>query len=330
MAQAYGFNLISNQGAGQIVGIVDAYDDPNIEADLGVFSAQFNLPPCTTANGCFTKVYQTGVPPAGNTSWGEEISLDVEWVHAIAPQARIVLVEANSTSDTDLFGSVQVAVAQGASAVTMSFAGSEARTETQWDGYFTTAGVVYFASSGDSGHGVQYPAASPNVVGVGGTTLTVQADGSYVSESAWNGSGGGTSRFEPEPSFQAGVQSTGSRTVPDISYDANPNTGVPVYDSYGGFDWFQVGGTSMSSPQWAALTAIANSERVALGKATLNSTSSNNFLANIYNLSSDLHDIASGRDGLCRVCKAGVGYDEVTGLGTPIANLLIPALVALP
>jgi len=330
MLQAYGFNQISNQGAGQIVGIVDAYDDPNIEADLAVFSAQFNLPPCTTANGCFTKVYQTGTPPAGNTGWGEEISLDVEWVHAIAPQARIVLVEANSNSNTDLFGSVQLAVANGASVVTMSFGGGESKSESQWDGYFTAPGVVYFASSGDNGHGVEYPAGSPNVVGVGGTTLTIQSDGTYVSESAWNGSGGGTSRYEPEPSYQLGVQSTGKRTVPDISYDANPNTGVPVYDSYGGYNWFQVGGTSMSAPQWAALTAIVNSERVALGKATLNSAPGNNFLANIYTLSADLHDIAGGRNGLCPVCKSKVGYDEVTGLGSPKADLVIPALVALP
>ena len=330
MLQAYGFNLISNQGAGQTVGIVDAMDDPNIEADLGVFSTQFGLPACTTANGCFTKVYQTGSAPAGDTGWGEEISLDVEWVHAIAPQAKIVLVEANSASDTDLFASVDVAVAHGASVVTMSFGGSETRSTSQFDSHFTAPGVVFFASSGDSGHGVQYPAGSPYVVGVGGTTLSIQSDGTYVSESAWSGSGGGTSRFVKEPSYQSGVQSTGKRTVPDVSYDANPNTGVPVYDTYGGFNWFQVGGTSMSSPQWAALTAIVNSERVALSKGTLNSSSSNNFLANIYGLSTDLHDIASGSDGRCPVCKAGVGYDEVTGLGSPQANLLIPALVGLP
>jgi len=330
MVQAYGFNLISNQGAGQIVGIVDAYDDPNIEADLGVFSTQFSLPACTTANGCFTKVYQTGSAPAGNTGWGQEISLDVEWVHSIAPQAKILLVEANSSSYADLFGSVDIAVANGASVVTMSFGGGESKTESQYDSHFVAPGVVFFASSGDSGHGVEYPAGSPNVVGVGGTSLTIQSDGTYVSETAWNGSGGGTSRFEPEPSYQTGVQSTGKRTVPDISYDANPNTGVPVYDSYGGYNWFQVGGTSMSSPEWAALTAIANSERVALGKGTLNSSSSNNFLANIYGLSADLHDITKGRDGLCPVCRTKVGYDEVTGLGTPQANLVIPALVALP
>jgi len=330
MLQAYGFNLISNQGAGQTVGIVDAYDDPNIEADLGVFSTQFSLPACTTANGCFSKVYQTGSAPAGNSGWGLEMSLDVEWVHSIAPQAKIVLVEANSNGDSDLFASVDVAVAHGASVVTMSFGGGESSTESQWDSHFTASGVVFFASSGDSGHGVEYPAGSPYVAGVGGTTLTIQSDGTYVSEKAWSGSGGGTSKYEPEPAYQTGVQSTGKRTVPDISYDADPNSGVPVYDSYGESGWIQVGGTSMASPQWAALAAIANSERVALAKTTLNTSSANNFLNTIYTLSSDLHDITKGHDGLCGVCRAKVGYDEVTGLGTPQANLVIPALVALP
>jgi subtilase family serine protease len=342
MTVAYGLNLVPNQGAGQTVGIVDAYDDPNIEADLGVFSAQFGLPACTTSNGCFKKVFESGKQPRGNTGWGTEISLDVEWVHAMAPQAKIVLVEAASASNSDLFTSVDVAIANGASVVTMSFSGSESSGETAFDSHFTVPGVVFFASAGDSGNAAGYPATSPYVVGVGGTTLSAQANGTYVSESAWSctrpincaiagGTGGGTSTIEPEPAFQTAVQQTGFRTVPDISLDADPNSGVPVYDTYGGGAWIQVGGTSLSSPAWAGVMAVINSSRVAAGKSVMNTTAANNVFTALYGMAADLHDVTTGTDGNCgAVCKAGPGYDELTGMGTPAANALVPAMVALP
>ena len=190
---AYGFDQIVNQGAGQVIGIVDAYDDPNIESDLGVFNSTFVLPTCTTNNGCFHKVYAQGFRPSTNAGWALEISLDVEWAHAIAPQAHIVLVEAASNSFANLVQAVDVAIQNGASVVSMSFGGSEFSSETSYDSHFAGNGVTFTASSGDSGDGVEYPAASPGVVGVGGTTLTTGTGGSYMSETAWSGSGGGQS-----------------------------------------------------------------------------------------------------------------------------------------
>jgi subtilase family serine protease len=190
------------------------------------------------------------------------------------------------------------------------------------------------ASSGDSGNGAQYPAASPYVTGVGGTSLTLSG-GNYGHETAWSGSGGGISSFESEPAYQvsAGISSTGKRGVPDVAYDADPNTGVPVYCAtscrgLGGFSgWVQIGGTSMSAPQWAALFAITNSIRVGNGKATLGPVNTR-----LYSLvASDYHDVTSGTNGSCgAVCTADPGYDFVTGLGSPQANLVITALASLP
>jgi subtilase family serine protease len=337
MLTAYGFNLIDNQGAGQTIALVDAYDDASIEADLGVFDTQFGLPACTTANGCFTKIYASGTKPGTNSNWALEMSLDVEWSHAIAPQAKIILVEAANQSDSALLGAVNVAVKNGATVVSMSFGLTEFSTETTADKIFKAAGVTFVASSGDSGHGVFYPSASPYVVAVGGTTLSLNASGVWQSETAWScsrliiceldgGSSGGQSVYEAEPSYQTGVQSSGKRGVPDVAYDANPSTGVPIYDS-GQSGWVQVGGTSMGSPQVAAMFAIANSMRVLNGKTNL--TQPQQYL--YADAEADYHDITSGKNGSCgALCTAGPGYDYVTGVGSPMANVLIPALVAAP
>ena len=337
---AYGFDLIANQGAGQTIGIVDAYDDPNIESDLAVFNTTFGLPACTSSNGCFQKIYAAGVKPNTNAGWALEISLDVEWSHAIAPQAKILLVEAASNSFADLLTAVDVAVRNGASVVSMSWGGGEFSSETSYDSaHFAVNGVTFTASSGDSGNGVEYPAASPDIVGVGGTTLNVDSSGNYLGETAWSGSGGGQSAYENEPSYQANYpipnDSVGKRGVPDVAYDADPNTGFSVYDTVrylGQKGWFQVGGTSAGAPQWAALFAIANSLRVAAGKATLGSTDTAVYAvaaASVY--SSNFHDITSGSNGSCgTLCTASTGYDYVTGLGSPQANNIIPALVSLP
>lgn len=323
---AYGFTAVANQGQGQTIAIVDAFDHPNIEADLGAFNAQFGLPACTTANGCFQKVYAAGTKPPTNTGWAVEIALDVEWAHAIAPQAKILLVEAASNANAPMYQAVDVAVQQGARVVSMSWGGSDGPSDLVNDAHFNVTGVTFVASSGDSGHGVSYPASSPYVVGVGGTTLYINAQGTYLFEVAWNGSGGGTSNFETEPSYQAGVQQTGKRGIPDVAYDANPSTGVPVYTTIGASGWIQVGGTSMGAPQIAALFGIVNSARAGSGKSTLNQV---NF--NLYPLASDFHDVKYGKNGSCGAqCRAVAGYDFVTGLGTPKAHLLIPALVALP
>jgi subtilase family serine protease len=333
---AYGFDQITNQGAGQTIGIVDAYDDPSAEADLGAFNAQFNLPACTSSNGCFRKVYSKGSKPAANANWAVEIALDVEWAHAVAPKATILLVEAPSNSLSDLVAGVDVAVRDGASVVSMSWTAGEFSGETSLDTHFVSNGVTFLAASGDSGTGVAYPAASPDVVGVGGTTLTLTASGSYSSETAWSGSGGGLSTMEREPSFQSQFpipdDSRGYRGSPDVSYDADPGTGYAIYDSVaisGYSGWFQVGGTSAGTPQWAGLFAIANSLRVAARKSNLSSTNTP-----VYSLAksaptADFHAVTQGTNGTCgAICTALAGYDYVTGVGTPQAAAMINALVA--
>jgi subtilase family serine protease len=342
MRTAYGFTSITKYGAGQVIALVDAYDDPNAEADLGTFSTEFKLPACTTANGCFTKVMAAGTT-ADTTGWTNEIAIDIEWAHAIAPAAKILLVEAKSANNADLYAAVDLAVANGATVVSMSWGGSEASNEATTDSHFEVNHVTFVAASGDSGHGASYPAASPFVVSVGGTSLTIGSTGTWTSETAWScnstlaceiegGSGGGLSAYEAEPAYQEGVQTTGKRGIPDVAYDADPSTGVPEYNSYNcGSDcttgWAQYGGTSIGSPQWAALFAIANNERAAASKHRLYQPQTILYPA----AEADYHDITSGKNGSCGAqCTATTGYDYVTGLGSPQANLLIPALVAAP
>jgi len=309
---------------------VDAYDHPNIESDLAVFNSTFGLPSCTTLNGCFRKVYANGIRPRPNAGWALEIALDVEWAHAIAPAAKIVLVEAPSNSFSDLLNAVDIAVFQGASVVSMSWGGSEFSSESSYDFHFTAGGVTFTASAGDSGNGGEYPAASPYVISVGGTTLQVDTAGKYI-ETAWSGSGGGISSYETQPLYQAtyGMPNNpnSKRGIPDVAYDGDPNSGFPVYDSVksqGQSGWFQVGGTSAGAPQWAALFAIANSLRAGAGKSPLSSAHTSLYAAS----GADYNDITGGTNGSCgAVCTAGVGYDYVTGLGSPRANAIIPDLV---
>jgi subtilase family serine protease len=328
---AYSFREVDvkDQGRGQTIALVDAYDDPTAEADLATFSTNFGLPACTTANGCLKLVYAGGTkPPADTSGWSNEIAIDTQWAHAMAPAATIMLVEAQSSSVRDLIGAVDAAVQNGATVVSMSWIASEGSNESQADTHFNVTGVTFVAASGDSGHGVGYPSASPFVVAVGGTSLYVNTNGSWASETAWSGSGGGTSRFEAEPSYQTGVQTTGKRGVPDVAYDGNPNTGVPSYNSYACgaclTGWGQWGGTSIGTPQWAALFAIANSLRVRAGKTTLTQPQVVLYPA----AETAYHDITSGSNGACgSQCQAGPGYDFVTGLGSPIGRALILKLV---
>jgi hypothetical protein len=336
--QAYGTNLISfggvqGNGAGETIAIVDAYDQPTLAADLQAFDQAFNL----AAPPSFTKVNQTGgsTLPAANTGWGLEESLDVEWAHAIAPAANILLVEANSNSTSDLMAAVDYARnAAGVVVVSMSWGASEYSGETSNDSHFVTPtghnGVTFVASSGDNGAGVSYPAASPNVLAVGGTSLTLDSNSNWSAEGGWSGSGGGVSSQETQPSYQEGfvTQSTTNRAVPDVAFDADPNTGFAVidssYSSTGG-PWYEVGGTSAGAPQWAALIAIADQGRALQGQGSLDGVSQT--LPAIYHApSADFHDITTGSNGY----NAGPGYDLVTGLGTPVANLLVPTLVSNP
>jgi subtilase family serine protease len=319
-------------GHGQALAIVDAYDDPTAESDLGAFSNYFGLPACTSSNGCFAKAMPQG-QPITSAGWGLEISLDIQWAHAIAPGARILLVEAGSNSFSNLLGAVNYGASQSGypvHQVSMSWGGSEFSYESLYDSYFSVSGVSFFASSGDSGNGPIWPSASPYVIGVGGTTL--QAD--TLTETAWSGSGGGISLYESEPSFQSKYpipNTGGARGVPDVSYDADPNTGVSVYDStpYNGQSgWFVIGGTSVGAPSWNAIFAIVNSKRsspissvsfstgITLYGAATGSVYTNNY-----------RDIKSGSNGNCGfVCNAQTGYDFVTGLGSPLANNLVPYL----
>lgn len=332
MRSIYGFNLINNQGAGQTIALVDAFDNPDIESDFAVFTSTFGLPACTTSNGCFKKIYASGSKPRTNLGWAGEIALDVEWAYAIAPQAKIILVEAASASNTDLLSAIDVAVQNGATVVSMSWGGAESSTSANYDTHFNKPGIAFVASSGDGGHAVQFPAVSKYVVGVGGTSLTYTSQGAYVSEIVWNNqygaTGGGVSAYQPKPSYQSSAQTTSFRGVPDVAYDADPATGVPVYNTTAlprQQGWGQYGGTSASAPQIAALIAIVNSQRSSLGKGALS------YPAAFYQATANFHDIVSGTNGTCgSVCTAAVGYDFTTGIGTPISNNLISALVALP
>jgi subtilase family serine protease len=329
---AYGFDTLANQGAGQTIAVVDAYDDANIEADLETFSAEFELPECTSANGCFTKLYASGQQPAASAQWALETALDVEWVHAIAPQAKIILVEANSYALPDLLVGVDLAVGRGASVVSMSWTTAEFPGERSDDSHFTASGVSFVAASGDSGAGVNYPAASPYVLSVGGTSLTLNAAHNYGGEVSWSGSGGGLSVYENEPLYQEsyGVPNDGAgfRAVPDVSYNANPGTGYAVYNSIpyqNAAGWFQVGGTSAATPQWAAGMAIVNSMRAASGKSPL--TNLNSMIYPNNSRADSLNFFAVNSTMTClRACRVVPGFDPFTGLGSPQAKNLIPSL----
>lgn len=327
---AYGFNDEKAQGEGQIIAIVDAFDDPKIEHDLGVFNRQFGLPACTTRNGLFKKIYANGTRPATDAGWSGEIALDVEWAHAIAPKAKIILVEAASDSTQDLYQAIQVAVKHGANVVSMSWGAPEYDGQTEFDPIFNNPNVTFTASSGDSGTGTIHPASSPYVIAVGGTTLTVDSYGNYQGESAWSGSGGGISTVETWPAYQSGLPiplANDMRGVPDVSYNADPQTGFSVFNSIpgpGGAGWEVIGGTSAGAPQWAALVAVANSAvRGNIGGQL------NTLLYSLANPTSGLYDyvfndIRGGTNGSCGYyCTAQLGYDFVTGLGSPqFGNLM--------
>lgn len=372
---AYGFDQIPKvnsttiDGAGQTIAIIDVYDDPNILSDANTFSSQFGLPqfnqksnPEGTHSPTFIKLNEDGqditnVPsdselvPRTNSAWSSEISLDVEWAHAIAPQANIVLIEANSESTSDVFQAMSLA--QGpledssgdsyvANVVSMSWGYNESNSfmGSYMTGYDSTYlppdhHITFVAATLDNGShfGVYWPAISPNVVGVGGTVLKLNASGGYGSETGWSKSTGGISKYEPRPSYQDGIVPFGFTTTPtnrmnpDVAYAA---TNFAAYDTVGTYrGWFQAGGTSAGTPQWAGLIALADQERVVSHKQPLNSTETLTGLYQLANLQFDnpdsysyFHDITAGNNGY----RAGTGYDLVTGIGTPIANNLIPAL----
>ncbi|HXY92259.1 MAG TPA: hypothetical protein VEP49_07275 [Acidimicrobiia bacterium] len=312
-------------GSGRTVAIVDANDDPNAESDLATYRSTYGLPPCTTANGCFRKVDQNGgtTYPAGDHGWSQEISLDLDMVSALCPQCHILLVEAKSASFSDLGTAVNRAVTLGADAVSNSYGAAESSIgsqETTIDSlYFNHPGVAITASSGDSGYGVEYPAAAPGVVAVGGTSLA--RNGTTFSETAWSRAGSGCSAYEAKPSWQTDAGCT-RRSGADVAAVADPSTGVSVYDSYGdpGFEVF--GGTSVSSPIVASFYAMANNPR--------SSTQASSYP---YAHRGSLNDVVSGSNGSCGgsyLCTAGPGYDGPTGLGTPNGVTAFVAVAAPP
>lgn len=318
------YNLPSSGGS-QTIAIVDAFDYATAANDLSVFSSTLGLPamPDCGSNGnvapCFRKVFAAGKKPRANCGWAQEAALDIEWAHAMAPNARIVLVEAASNSFANLFAAVDVATAQvttggGKGEVSMSWSGAEFSTEASSDSHFQNTNVVYFASSGDTGGVNGYPSVSPFVVSAGGTTINrspANPNGTFVSETAWSGSGGGPSAFEPKPSYQSGVAGTDAthRSAPDFSFDANPNTGVSVFDStscQGLSGWLVFGGTSVSSPSLAGIVNLA-------GHFAASSTSELTTIYANFTNTADFRDIVSGTAGSF---SAGPGYDFVTGVGS--------------
>jgi Subtilase family len=304
---AYG--LPDGGGAGRTIAVVDAMDDPQAEADLAVYRSTFGLPPCTTANGCFRKVDGSGGThdPAADPGWAKEISVDLDMTSAACPDCHILLVEAASP-DLPTLGAAEDTAARtpGVVAITNSFGVAEQPAETGWDVHFHHPGIAIVAAAGDGGYGTVYPAASPYVTAVGGTSLMRSATPRGWTETAWSGGGSGCSSYEPKPSWQPG-RGCPRRAAVDVAAVADPATGVSVYDSYQSGGWLVAGGTSAAAPIVAAAYVLA-------GNAA---TAGPGFP---YAHAGALHDVTSGSNALLCVsvlCSAGIGWDGPTGLGTP-------------
>ena len=353
---AYGLDAINSSGAtlngsGQTIAIVDAFDDPTIWNDLAHFDAQFGLAPPPQAAECWFEL--NGRKPPGQSDWAGETALDVEWAHAMAPGANILLVHSWNDSPAEYFKAVDWARQQaGVSAVSMSYGISEFSGETAYDSIFTTPGghqgVTFIAAAGDrdSTHGYypndatgRYPSSSPNAVSVGATALATDLAGDYLSEGADPISGGGLSPYEGEPAYQrnAGITDwlgslTAIRATPDVAWADAPSNdfGVPIYDSYQtNSPEFEVCGTSASAPEFAGLVATANEGRARAGENTLDGPTQT--LPLLYQLGSSFHDITQFTDLPNHGSPAFApkpGYDLVSGLGSPIGSLLVPQLVA--
>jgi subtilase family serine protease len=308
LRSAYGLTGASG-GADQTVAVVAAYNNPNAESDLAVYRRAYGLPACTTANGCFRKVNQNGLSnyPAANATWAQEISLDLDMVSAICSRCHILLVEAASTKLMDLLTAENQAATMGATVISNSWGFAEFKSERKYDSYFRH-GIPITASTGDSGYGVWWPASSPYVTAVGGTTLTRSSTAVRGwAETAWSGTGSGCSSYEPKPAFQTDTRCK-RRTVADVSAIANPKTGVATYDTYQRSGWLVFGGTSVGAPIIAAVYALA-------GNGKTISTP-----GYAYAHRSAFSGTSAGSNGKCGgtyLCTAVAGYDGPTGLGTP-------------
>ena len=311
------YNLPSTGGSGLTVAVVDAYNDPNAESDLATYRSQYGLSACTKANGCFKQVSQTGSTtslPTNDTGWAGEEALDIDMVSAVCPNCNIILVEANSATDSDLGTAENEAVALGAKFVSNSWGGDESSSQTSEDtSYFKHPGVAITVSAGDSGYGAEYPATSQYVTAVGGTALSTSSNSRGWTESVWKtssteGTGSGCSAYDSKPSWQTDTGCT-KRMESDVSAVADPATGVAVYDTYGGSGWAVYGGTSASAPIIAGVYALAGTP------------GSSDYPAKYpYSHTGNLYDVTSGSNGSCSTsyfCTATTGYDGPTGWGTP-------------
>ena len=319
---ASAYNLTGQLAGAGVIVIVDAFHYPTALKDFNVFAQQFGLPqepstdPLNANNQVFQVVYANG-KPRNNCGWAQEAALDIEWAHAMAPNAKIVLVEAKTNSFANLFQAVDLGSAiANAQEVSMSWGGSEFLSEAGNDSHFTHPGIVYFAASGDTGGATIYPGVSPNVVSAGGTRINRDNGGNFVSETGWSGSGGGPSKYELRPSYQDIIQTIvgNARGVPDYSFDADPNTGVSVYDStscQGSSGWLVFGGTSVASPSLAGIVNSAGSNTSSTAELSLLYQSVGNNGSTINSL--NFRDILSGTAGSF---SATTGWDFVTGIGS--------------
>ncbi|WP_435174086.1 S53 family peptidase [Actinacidiphila sp. bgisy145] len=322
---------LTGDGTGQKIAIVDAYDYPTAKDDLNHFAGHFGLPqtcdsvPAGTDCFDFQQVYADGTRPAADANWEEEEALDIEWAHSVAPHAEIVLVEAADASAAGLYQAVDKAASLHPAAVSDSWGMPEFSEESFYDGHCALSDSVCTQSTGDAGYPAGYSSTNPYALAIGGTSLQLDADGTTLGETAWSSTGGGLSYFEKRPAYQKGVQGSQYRATPDVSFVADPNTGVAVYTSAGGSPvWMEVGGTSLSAPSWAALISAADQLRAQAGKAPLAAAGPQGDTAHtdVYALGPRLDDVTAGSNGLCGAeCTAGPGYDTVTGLGSPLAGV---------
>ena len=292
-----------------IIAIVDAYGYPNAESDLATYRAQFGLPACTTANGCFKKVNQTGVQgsyPITNVGWAQETALDLDMASAMCPNCTLILVEAKTPSFINFAKAENTAVALGAHVISNSYGGSETGSSS-YESAYNHPGIAITASSGDNGYGVEFPASSPHVTAVGGTSLNTAANSRGWSETVWSGAGSGCSTVYSKPVWQTDTNCS-MRMVADVSAVADPNTGVAVYGprTVMRSAWMVFGGTSVAAPLVGGIYGV-NGGTVTYG-------------SNPYGNLSFLFDVTSGNNGSCDgsyLCNAATGYDGPTGLGTP-------------
>ena len=291
------------------IAIVDAYGYDNAEADLGVYRSQYGLPACTTANGCFKKVNQNGQQgnyPRMDTGWAQETALDLDMASAMCPNCKILLVEATSATFGNLAAAENTAVNLGANAISNSYGGGESGSQS-YESAYNHPGAAITVSSGDSGYGVQFPASSPHVTAVGGTSLTRSNNSRGWAETVWSGAGSGCSGIYAKPTWQTDGLCA-RRTVADVSAVADPNTGVAVYGpvTRARSGWMVFGGTSVASPLIAGVYGV-NGTPTTYG-------------ADPYSRPTALFDVTSGSNGSCGgtyLCTGGPGYDGPSGLGTP-------------